>query len=60
MLPLLLLIAQAAPADFDAVAAAPASHRILLEDERIRVLRVEVADAAGNRRTMTRRLTIRR
>lgn len=38
-----LLAVQAAPANFDAVAAAPNSHRVLLEDEQIRVLRVEVA-----------------
>ncbi len=43
MLCILLLAIQAAPASFDAVAAAPNSHRVLLEDEKIRVLRVEVA-----------------
>jgi hypothetical protein len=43
MIYILLLAAQAAPPVFDAVAAAPNSHRILLEDEEIRVLRVEVA-----------------
>ncbi len=43
MICILLLAIQAAPASFDAVAAAPNSHRVLLEDEKIRVLRVEVA-----------------
>ena len=43
MIGVLLLAIQAAPASFDAVAAAPNSHRVLLEDEKIRVLRVEVA-----------------
>lgn len=43
MLCILLLAIQAAPASLDAVAAAPNSHRVLLEDEKIRVLRVEVA-----------------
>jgi predicted metal-dependent enzyme (double-stranded beta helix superfamily) len=43
MLGILLLAIQAAPASFDAVVAAPNSHRVLLEDEKIRVLRVEVA-----------------
>jgi predicted metal-dependent enzyme (double-stranded beta helix superfamily) len=43
MICILLLTIQAAPASFDAVAAAPNSHRVLLEDEKIRVLRVEVA-----------------
>lgn len=43
MIGALLLAIQAAPASFDAVAAAPNSHRVLLEDEKIRVLRVEVA-----------------
>ena len=43
MICILLLAIQAAPARFDAVAAAPNSHRVLLEDEKIRVLRVEVA-----------------
>lgn len=43
MIGALLLAIQAAPASFDAVAAAPNSHRVLLEDESIRVLRVEVA-----------------
>ena len=33
-------------ANFDAVAAAPRSHRVLMEDDRIRVLRVEVAPGA--------------
>ncbi|WP_258042976.1 hypothetical protein [Sphingomonas sp. NBWT7] len=42
MIGILLLAFQAAPASFDAVAAAPNSHRVLLEDEKIRVLRVEV------------------
>ncbi len=40
---MLLLMMQATPASFDAVAAAPKSHRVLLEDDEIRVLRVEVA-----------------
>lgn len=43
MICILLLTIQAAPASFDAVAAALNSHRVLLEDEKIRVLRVEVA-----------------
>ncbi|MFS0774104.1 hypothetical protein [Sphingomonas sp. 1P08PE] len=38
-----MLAIQVAPASFDAVAAAPNSHRILLEDDKIRVVRVEVA-----------------
>ena len=32
--------------NFDAVTAAPSSHQILLEDDKIRVLRVEVAPGA--------------
>ncbi len=45
------LIATTAPVgaqtkDFDPVAAAPGSHRVLMEDDRIRVLRVEVAPGA--------------
>ena len=43
MIGALLLAIQAAPASFDAVAAAPNGHRVLLEDEKIRILRVEVA-----------------
>ncbi len=43
MICILLLAIQAAPAGFDAVSAAPNSHRVLLEDEKVRVLRVEVA-----------------
>ena len=43
MICILLLAIQAAPASLDAVAAAPNSHRVLLEDDKIRVLRVEVA-----------------
>ncbi len=43
MICILLLAIQAAPSSFDAVAAAPNSHRVLLEDEKIRILRVEVA-----------------
>jgi predicted metal-dependent enzyme (double-stranded beta helix superfamily) len=43
MIYVLLLAIQAAPASFDALAAAPNSHRVLLEDENVRVLRVEVA-----------------
>ncbi len=46
MIFLFLLAIQAAPASFDAVAAAPDSHRVLLEDDKIRVLRVEVAPGA--------------
>lgn len=56
MIALLLLAsatAAAAPApgsppatDYDAVAAAPASHRVLAEDDAVRVLRVEVAPGA--------------
>lgn len=34
---------QAAPADLDAVAAAPGNHRVLLENDRVRVLEVSVA-----------------
>jgi predicted metal-dependent enzyme (double-stranded beta helix superfamily) len=43
MIWILLLAIQAAPASFDAVAAAANSHRVLLENEKIRVLRLEVA-----------------
>jgi len=43
MIGILLLAIQDAPASFEAAAAAPNSHRVLLEDEKIRVLRVEVA-----------------
>lgn len=43
MICILLLAIPAAPVSFDAVAAAPNSHRVLLEDGKIRVLRVEVA-----------------
>lgn len=46
MIYVVLLAVQAAPASFDAVAAAPASHHVLLEDEEIRVLHVEVAPGA--------------
>ncbi|KQS03741.1 hypothetical protein ASG11_05355 [Sphingomonas sp. Leaf357] len=42
MFGIVFLALQAAPASFDAVVAAPNSHRVLLEDEQIRVLRVEV------------------
>lgn len=38
--------ANASAKDFDAVAAAPSSHRVLMEDDKIRVLRVEVAPGA--------------
>ena len=38
--------ASASAKDFDAVAAAPVSHRVLMEDDRVRVLRVEVAPGA--------------
>ena len=41
-----LLGIQPAPASFEAVTAAPNSHRVLFEDDRIRVLRVEVAPGA--------------
>lgn len=34
---------EAQTANFDAVAVAPSSHRVLMEDDKIRVLRVEVA-----------------
>jgi hypothetical protein len=47
--PLLLVAAssvQAQTASYDAVAAAPQSHRILFEDEKVRVLRVEVKPGA--------------
>jgi predicted metal-dependent enzyme (double-stranded beta helix superfamily) len=37
---------EAQTAQFDAVAVAPKSHRVLMEDEKIRVLRVEVAPGA--------------
>lgn len=37
---------EAQTVNFDAVAAAPTSHRVLMEDEKIRVLRVEVAPGA--------------
>jgi predicted metal-dependent enzyme (double-stranded beta helix superfamily) len=48
---LVLIIATAASVsasakDFDAVAAAPGSHRVLMADDKIRVLRVEVAPGA--------------
>lgn len=46
MIYMFLLAIQAAPASFDAVAAAPNSHRVLLEDDKIRVLHVEVAPGA--------------
>lgn len=46
MIWMLMLAVQIAPANFDAVAAAPGSHRVLLEDDKIRVLRVEVAPGA--------------
>jgi predicted metal-dependent enzyme (double-stranded beta helix superfamily) len=46
MIYMLLLAIQAAPTNFDAVAAAPDSHRVLLEDDEVRVLRVEVAPGA--------------
>lgn len=39
----LMLAFQVDPASYDAVIAAPKSHRVLLEDDAIRVLRVEVA-----------------
>ncbi|WP_238539126.1 hypothetical protein [Novosphingobium sp. AP12] len=38
--------ASASATGFDAVAAAPGSHRVLMEDDKIRVLRVEVAPGA--------------
>ena len=46
MIWLLLLAADVAPASLDAVAAAPASHRIILENDDVRVLRVEVGPGA--------------
>lgn len=46
MIAMFLLSLQVAPLKFDAVVAAPASHRILLEDDKVRVLRVEVAPGA--------------
>ena len=46
MIGIILLAIQATPASYDAVVAAPDSHRILLEDDNIRVLRVEVAPGA--------------
>ncbi|MHA6724133.1 cupin domain-containing protein [Sphingomonas sp. RS2018] len=46
MIWMLLIGAQVAPATYDAVAAAPASHRVLMEDDHVRVLRVEVAPGA--------------
>lgn len=38
--------AAAQVARFDAVAAAPGSHRVLLEDDKVRVLRVEIGPGA--------------
>ena len=38
--------AEAQNSSFDAVAAAPYSHHVLMEDDKIRVLRVEVAPGA--------------
>lgn len=46
MIWIFLLGMQAPPADFDAVAAAPNSHQVLMEDDKIRVLRVEIAPGA--------------
>lgn len=46
MIWMFLLALQSASPNFDAVAAAPASHRVLMEDDKIRVLRVEVAPGA--------------
>jgi predicted metal-dependent enzyme (double-stranded beta helix superfamily) len=43
MIWLFLLALQVDPESFDAVTAAPKSHRVLLEDDAVRVLRVEVA-----------------
>lgn len=45
VLPMLLALTgvQDAPADLDAVAAAPGNHKVLLENDRVRVLQVEVA-----------------
>ncbi len=43
----LIMVAQAAaPADLDAVAAAPDNHRVLLENDQVRVLQVDVAPGA--------------
>lgn len=42
MIAMLLLAAANLPSDFDAVAAAPASHHILLDTDKVRVLRVVV------------------
>ena len=46
-----IMLAVATPAvaqstRFDAVVAAPASHHILLEDDKVRMLRVEIAPGA--------------
>ncbi len=46
MIWMFMLAAQALPAAFDAVAAAPNSHHILMEDDKIRVLRVKIAPGA--------------
>lgn len=40
---LLVAVQEPAPADLDAVAAAPRNHKVLLENDRVRVLQVEVA-----------------
>lgn len=41
-----LLTLAAAAQNYDAVTAAPTSHRVLLEDEKVRVLHVEIAPGA--------------
>lgn len=46
MLWLLSLALQAGIDPYDAVVAAPTSHRVLMEDSNVRVLRVEVAPGA--------------
>lgn len=46
MIWMMLLAVQTVPANYDAVAVAPGSHHILMEDERVRVLRVEIAPGA--------------
>ncbi len=46
MIWMMLLAVQTVPVNYDAVAAAPGSHHVLMEDDRVRVLRVEVAPGA--------------
>ncbi len=46
MIWMVLLAVQTVPANYDAVAVAPGSHQVLMEDDKVRVLRVEVAPGA--------------